>query len=100
MIVEISADGGTTWGAVWSKDSSDPSAASWTDSGEISLAGFVGQSIIIRFTFNSIDGAYNNYKGWFIDDVKVEIGSGPEPPPAIFFDDMENGIGGWTATGL
>jgi len=71
-MVEISADGGTTWSAVWSKDSSNPSAALWMDSGAISLAGFADQSIIIRFTFNTVDSVANAYKGWYIDNVKVQ----------------------------
>jgi len=31
-----------------------------------------GQAIKIRFSFDTVDGYFNNYEGWFIDDIEVK----------------------------
>ena len=69
--VEVSSDGGENWANVWYKDSRDASQAMWLQSEEISLADFAGNSILVRFSFDSVDSGYNNFNGWFIDDVSV-----------------------------
>jgi extracellular elastinolytic metalloproteinase len=56
-----------------SRNTSTPLA--WTSSPNISLAAFVGDTIRLRYTFNTVDGVSNNFKGWFIDDVVVTAGS-------------------------
>ena len=70
--VEIIAPGGTT--TVFALDSSTPSTAAFVNSGDISLAAFAGQTIQVRFVFNSGDGVANGFTGWFIDDVTVTGG--------------------------
>ena len=45
--------------------------ASWHPVTGISLAQFAGQTIQIRFTFNTVDGYTNNLKGWLVDDLAV-----------------------------
>ncbi|NMC08484.1 MAG: hypothetical protein GYA24_24965, partial [Candidatus Lokiarchaeota archaeon] len=38
----------------------------------LNLNAFCGSSTVwLNFTFDSIDGAMNNYRGWLVDDVKV-----------------------------
>ncbi len=44
----------------------------WRETPAISLAAFVGQDIQLRFTFDSIDGFNNHYRGWLIDNIVVE----------------------------
>jgi len=39
----------------------------------------VGAPVKIRFYFNTIDHLYNDYEGWFIDDIKVEVHQGRGP---------------------
>jgi len=36
------------------------------------LSGYAGYTIKLRFVFNTYDRKYNGFRGWFIDDVKVE----------------------------
>jgi hypothetical protein len=38
------------------------------------LTSFVGHVIQIRFRFDTIDSDYNDYEGWYIDDVAVYVG--------------------------
>ena len=73
--VAVSVAGSGSWTTVWSRDSGDASASAWTASGAISLAAFAGDSIQVRFRFDSIDGSYNTFTGWFIDDVVVTADS-------------------------
>ena len=56
---------------VFNLDSRNPSNAAWTSSGDISLAAFAGDTIQLRFRFNTVDGVSNRFIGWFIDDVSV-----------------------------
>lgn len=28
--------------------------------------------MLVRFVFDTVDGVANDYRGWFIDDVRVE----------------------------
>jgi hypothetical protein len=66
--VQISTDGGSTWIDV--KQISDIQSTWNLETVDISSYG--GGKIRLRFYFNTIDGFYNNYEGWYIDDVKVE----------------------------
>lgn len=40
-------------------------------SAQFDLTPFVGKNIYIRFEFTTVDGLYNGFRGWFIDDVTV-----------------------------
>ncbi len=59
----------TDAGAAWQYLNSDCSHG-WR-SNSISLSSYVGQSILIRFRFNPVDGAENDGLGWLIDNVKI-----------------------------
>jgi hypothetical protein len=67
--VSVSYDGGTTWTRVWFEDTKSPSENAWTLAA-IPLSP-TSSTLRLQFTFNSIDGLGNNYKGWLIDDVVV-----------------------------
>jgi hypothetical protein len=36
------------------------------------LTGYAGNTIKLRFVFNTYDRKYNGFRGWFLDDIKVE----------------------------
>jgi hypothetical protein len=69
--VEVAADGSSQWKIVWSRDSLTASQQQWVSSGEIALGEWAGQTVRVRFTFDSVDGWENSYVGWLIDDVRV-----------------------------
>jgi len=77
--VEVSADGGRSWDYVWYRSSNDSSPDIWEHSGNISLAAYAGSNIILKFGFNSYDDWYNDYPGWFIDDVTITNIEIPSP---------------------
>ena len=68
--VQIVTEGETTT-TVFALDSTNPSTLAWTSSGPISLTAFAGQTIRVRFHFDSVDPTENGFAGWLIDDVVV-----------------------------
>jgi hypothetical protein len=102
-VVEVKATTATTWTAVFSRDSADASAAAWAPSGAISLSAFAGQDIQIRFRFDTIDGSFNAFIGWAVDDVVVtgETCNDPPPPGCTTLHNVgfEAGTGGWSDAG-
>ena len=63
-LVEVSVNGGT-----WTELEKLP-ANTGSETRTIALP--VGNPIKIRFRFDTRDHLYNNYEGWFIDDITVE----------------------------
>ena len=63
----------TTDGSNWSQilQISGPNKQ-WT-SQTVELSQFAGQRIRLRFFFDSIDGMNNGYRGWYLDNVIVNI---------------------------
>ncbi|MFH0954024.1 MAG: beta-galactosidase [Verrucomicrobiota bacterium] len=57
------------------------------------LSPFVGRQIKIKFFFDSVDGLYNSYRGWYLDNLNVRIvASG-----VLLFEPFNGGLGtGWT----
>ncbi len=68
--VDVIRSNGTVT-TVWTRDARNASSTAWASSGNISLSAFAGDTIRLRFTFNTVDSAANTFTGWFIDDVKV-----------------------------
>jgi len=59
---------------------------------EYNLTDFVGQTIQLKFEFRTVDGLYNGFRGWFVDNVLVTdkaplksanttVVYGPDPKP-------------------
>ena len=99
-------DTGTSWDRKWVQVSTNGS--SWTTLLQVSgtnkqwvshvvdLSPYVGQSIWIRFFFDTIDAMNNQYRGWRIDDVQV-VGL-QAATVDVFFDNMESTTN-WTVEG-
>lgn len=102
--VAASVVGQAGWTTLWSKTSLETSQNAWTASGEISLAAYAGQSIELRFRFDSVDEIENGFVGWLVDDVVVDGcgvgGGGGGGPDLIFADGFESGdVSSWTMSG-
>ena len=73
--VEVSTDGGATWTRVWDHTGSTVNESSWSEQ-TIDLSGYLGTGTIrVRWVMGPTDSSVN-YKGWNIDDVRLE-GSTP-----------------------
>lgn len=65
----------STWNQLWYNDSGDASESRW----KFLSIQMTANARYIRFYFDTIDEYYNDYWGWFIDDVKVRKYVSPEP---------------------
>jgi hypothetical protein len=75
--VQVSLDSGTTWDNVWEGGKE----RLWIEK-SVDLSLYRGQNLLVRFLFDPIDGWGNDFLGWMVDDVQVEI---DEPGgPAIY----------------
>ena len=88
--VAVRPMGAADWTELSSRNSQDASNATWEAAPELSLAAYAGQSVQVRFLFDSDDEQFNAFTGWMIDDVQVTgCGSGPEDEEEVFVDGFE-----------
>ncbi|MFQ5612324.1 MAG: M4 family metallopeptidase [Anaerolineae bacterium] len=93
--VQISIDGGPFQNLA---QLSGDSMQTWTEH-SFDLSPYAGSQVRVRFFFDTIDAAFNNYRGWYIDDVAINLASatvGPvvtAPPPTIDDDNLGNSSG-------
>ena len=73
--VQISVDGGPFENVLQLSDDPD---WNWLQSPAIDLSAYAGHVIQVRYHFDSIDEQFNNYRGWYIDDLNI---STTPPPP-------------------
>jgi len=81
---------GTDWDQRWVQISVDNGAFSnilqlsddpmnwWLQSPVLGLSAYAGHIIQVRFHFDTIDSALNDYRGWYIDDFEIST----TPPPS------------------
>lgn len=65
--IQISWNGGTTWTTIWHRDSANQPAE--CKHHRITPIPVGGTTLLVRFVFNTVDYLFNDYCGWFIDDV-------------------------------
>jgi hypothetical protein len=70
MRVRVSRDGGSTWTLLKQWDARDPNQLTWTVV-SLDLDPYTGGPLKIRFYFDSVSGAANNFDGWFLDNIEV-----------------------------
>ena len=68
--VQISVDGVTFTTVMSRANGLLPNSSAWTNA-TFNLQSFLGQSIRIRFAFNTVDPGNNQFEGWYLDDVIV-----------------------------
>jgi hypothetical protein len=70
--VEISTNNGTTFAPIAVKDSlgglTNLTAGLWV-ADTLDISAFAGQTIRLRFRFDTIDGYNNDTEGWYVDDI-------------------------------
>lgn len=53
-------------------------SSSWKAATPVSLSAYEGHTVQLRWFFDSVDQYYNDYEGWYVDDINVSTA----PPPA------------------
>ncbi len=58
---------------VYYKDTTDSNVGSEDNFAEetIDISSYAGETVDVEFVFDSVDGNYNDYQGWYVDDVAV-----------------------------
>lgn len=103
MTIAVSSDDGETWRDLARLNPlSDPetgnvnrnpipfsntgynSAPQWQDQDAITLVDANGDSLAgniikIRYRFETVDGLYNGFRGWMVDDIEINSGEGTFP---------------------
>jgi hypothetical protein len=74
--VEISTNGGASWTVVgsrcYAKFGPDDE---WSPRG-IDLGAYLGQSLLLRFRFDTVDFFFNDYRGAFVDRIELRLEAG------------------------
>ena len=68
MFVEVSTNGGSTWSTLLTIDSADANPGGFVTE---SLSVTPSSQLRIRFRFDSGDGQFNNFEGWYIESVEI-----------------------------
>ncbi len=77
--VQVSQNGGSTWTTVYKSYSTN---AKW-EKVTIDLSDYDGETVLIRFYFDTLDDYYNTFEGWFVDDIQILAeGSADVTPPS------------------
>jgi hypothetical protein len=72
--VYVSRDVGQTWDLVWEGGKEGV----WIEK-SADLSSYLGESVLISFEFDAIDWWGNEFLGWLVDDVRVEIDAAGGP---------------------
>lgn len=49
---------------------------------DIDLAAHVGKAVRVKLRFDTVDSLYNNYEGWYVDDIRIAVDLNATLPPA------------------
>ena len=88
-MVDVTTDNGSSWNQLVHNGRTGNSSG-WTIT-SLNLTRYSGQTINIRFYFDTIDSVANNFPGWFVDDVLIFDRAGTISGYA-FGDENGNGI--------
>ncbi|MEE8465950.1 MAG: S8 family serine peptidase, partial [Dehalococcoidia bacterium] len=83
--VQISTDA-SVWTTIFE---SHGTSGVWEDR-TVDLTPYVGGYVYLRFYFDTVDNLYNNFEGWYVDDVLV-LARGSNSPPVADPGGLYNG---------
>lgn len=105
-MVDVTTDHGTTWTPLRGDYGEAPSGNSfgWQIT-SLDLSPYAGATVNVRFHFDTHDAKFNDFPGWFVDDIMIFDQSGMATGRTYFdanqngaLDPGEQGLKGWTIT--
>jgi len=81
-MIDVTTDDGASWTSLRAGESGN--SQGWILS-QFDISGYEGQLIKIRFHFDTGDSLYNDFPGWFIDDVTI-YGDPAEVNGTVYYD--------------
>ncbi|MBA4312250.1 MAG: hypothetical protein C0417_06440 [Chlorobiaceae bacterium] len=99
-MVDVSVDGGTNWTHLRGGYGTAPSGNTegWMIS-NLDLSAYAGSVINLRFYFDTGDSLYNEFPGWYVDDVII-FDQGGMITGKKYFDENQNGLKEYNEHGL
>ncbi|MBI5022138.1 MAG: immune inhibitor A [Ignavibacteriales bacterium] len=99
-MVDVSVDGGASWTHLRGGYGTAPSGNTegWMIS-NLDLSAYAGSVINLRFYFDTGDNLYNEFPGWYVDDVIIFDQSGMITGKK-YFDENQNGLKEYNEHGL
>lgn len=99
-MVDVSVDGGTNWINLRGAYGDAPSGSTdgWMIS-NLDLSPYAGSTINLRFYFDTADSLYNEFPGWYVDDVII-FDQGGMITGKKYFDENQNGLKEYDEHGL
>ena len=94
--VQVSVDGGPFNNSF--QVTGEPTQT-WVRSLPVDLSAYAGSTVRFRFHFDTIDGVYNDFRGWYIDDVAVSTQCSDPNEPNDAWDQATSIAYGTTLTG-
>ncbi|MCW1297714.1 MAG: DNRLRE domain-containing protein, partial [Candidatus Parvarchaeota archaeon] len=64
---EVYVNDGSGWVKVWTSTGPEDQWRQVT----IDLSAYTGKNVKIKFRFDTIDSLFNNYEGWYVDDIEI-----------------------------
>ena len=74
LTLEVQSSNGTST-LVWDR-SAAPQMGTWAKQ-QVNLSKFAGQTVTLRFVFDTVDGMFNDTKGVYLDDVNITTSCTP-----------------------
>jgi hypothetical protein len=70
--VQVSNNGGLSYATILTSSNSSqlPLSGTWR-AATADLSAYAGQTVLIRFSFDTKDSFANTYEGWYVDDVRL-----------------------------
>jgi hypothetical protein len=99
-MVDVSVDGGANWTHLRGGYGTAPSGNTegWMIS-NLDLSAYAGLVINLRFYFDTGDALYNEFPGWYVDDVII-FDQGGMITGKKYFDENQNGLKEYNEHGL
>ena len=79
--MEISDDNGNTWTPLYS---TYQTTGAWQLQGPFSLEDYLDEIIQVRFRFDTVDSQFNQFEGWYVDDVDIRDYPVESPTPTPY----------------
>ena len=70
MFIEVSSNNGGSWTVIKEINSTNANSTGF-DSESLNVSGFISSTFRVRFRFDSVDGSFNDFLGWYVDDLEV-----------------------------
>ena len=68
--IEISTDSGTTWSQIYQLTLQADAMNTWEQK-TFDLTSYIGQTIKIKFVFDTVAAGLSAFEGWYIDDINI-----------------------------